>query len=326
MNKSETVATAKNNIDSAVLQQAANWMARLWSENVTSDDIAACNQWRQASPQHELVWQRLLGVEGKLNRLAANNVPGDMLLKKRRLLSRRKMLETLGIGAVTVTLAYHLPKTPLWQHTFADYSTATGEMSSLTLDDGTELTLNTDTAISVLYSEQQRCVVLHRGEVLINTAKDPAGRNFIVKTASGFVQALGTHFSVRQFEQHTQVAVYEGVVLMQPEKSTASQQLNAGEQGIFSLYGTEAVLTPLAETPAWTKGILIAEGMTLQNFAAEISRYRRGVVRVDPAIANLQISGVFSLRDTGRALDSLELALPVKVQYRTRLWVTVLPA
>jgi transmembrane sensor len=48
-------------------------------------------------------------------------------------------------------------------------------------------------------------------------------------------------------------------------------------------------------------------------------------LRCDPLAADLRISGVFSLTDTDRALESLALALPVTVAYRTRYWVTILP-
>ena len=56
---------------------------------------------------------------------------------------------------------------------------------------------------------------------------------------------------------------------------------------------------------------------------AEIARYRPGIVRCAPEVANLEVSGVFSLEDTDRALLNLTLGLPVDLVYRTRYWVTV---
>jgi len=63
--------------------------------------------------------------------------------------------------------------------------------------------------------------------------------------------------------------------------------------------------------------------MRLEDFTAELARYRSGVVRCDPAVADLRVSGVFSLRDTDRALENLTRGLPVDVVYRTRYWVTL---
>ncbi|KAG0759335.1 hypothetical protein G6F57_017955 [Rhizopus arrhizus] len=63
--------------------------------------------------------------------------------------------------------------------------------------------------------------------------------------------------------------------------------------------------------------------MRLDAFVAELARYRSGLLRCDPAVADLRVSGVFSLRDTDRALDNLTRGLPVTVAYRSRYWVTV---
>jgi transmembrane sensor len=68
---------------------------------------------------------------------------------------------------------------------------------------------------------------------------------------------------------------------------------------------------------------LIAENMPVGEFVAELARYRPGLLRCDPAVADLRVTGVFSLRGTDRALTNLTLALPLAAVYRTRYWVTV---
>src|SRR5690606_11580505 len=79
----------------------------------------------------------------------------------------------------------------------ADYRTATGEQRRSVLADGTQLQLNTASAVDVAYDANSRRLVLREGEILITTAPDPAGRPFFVQTPQGIVQALGTRFSVR---------------------------------------------------------------------------------------------------------------------------------
>ncbi|KAB8066695.1 DUF4880 domain-containing protein, partial [Janthinobacterium violaceinigrum] len=37
----------------AVLQRAAEWMARLWAEDASAADADACAAWRAAHPEHE---------------------------------------------------------------------------------------------------------------------------------------------------------------------------------------------------------------------------------------------------------------------------------
>ena len=73
-------------------------------------------------------------------------------------------------------------------------------------------------------------------------------------------------------------------------------------------------------------GVLVARDMRLDEFVAEFDRQRHGVLRCDPAVAALRISGVFPLDDSERALAALARTLPVQVIYRTRWWVTLAPA
>ncbi|MFD2980294.1 iron dicitrate transport regulator FecR, partial [Klebsiella pneumoniae] len=76
---------------------------------------------------------------------------------------------------------------------------------------------------------------------------------------------------------------------------------------------------------AWSNGLLVANRQRLDDFLAELGRYRQGWLRCDPAIAGLRISGTFSIDDTDSALRALEASLPVQRLERTRYWVTVIP-
>ena len=57
----------------------------------------------------------------------------------------------------------------------------------------------------------------------------------------------------------------------------------------------------------------------------QFSRYRPGLLRWDPAVANLRVTGSFQLADTDRVLTLLAATLPVELQWRTRFWVTLIP-
>ena len=62
---------------------------------------------------------------------------------------------------------------------------------------------------------------------------------------------------------------------------------------------------------------------TLADFLREVARYRTGVLRCDPAVADLIVSGVYPIKDTDAILQSLARALPVQVHSVTPYWVTV---
>ncbi|KAG1060900.1 hypothetical protein G6F40_018041 [Rhizopus arrhizus] len=73
------------------------------------------------------------------------------------------------------------------------------------------------------------------------------------------------------------------------------------------------------------RGVLYANQLRLDAFASELGRYRSGVLRCDPEIAHLRISGAFQLNDTDAVLAALPATLPVQVRYRTAYWVTIGP-
>lgn len=309
-------------IDRQVAREAAQWFTRLHDESASAAERAACEQWRAQHQDHERAWQLAQRFSAQVQRIPAR--VGMPALD--RGLSRRDSLKvlTLLIMAAPVGLAAY--RTLPWQTWSADIRTAIGEQREVQLADGTRIQLNTDSAISVTFSDNQRRVQLRAGEVLISTGKDPAARPFFLDTAQGSVRPIGTRFIVRQQDQWSQVAVLEGAVEISPRLAPASSLvLNANQQASFD---ERAVLgsRPLESRASdWTQGVIRAEKMRLGDFVAELGRYRAGLLRCDPALADLLISGAFQLRNTDQALAALTQVLPVQILYRTRYWVTVAP-
>ncbi|MCC9596910.1 MULTISPECIES: hypothetical protein [unclassified Rubrivivax] len=84
-------------------------------------------------------------------------------------------------------------------------------------------------------------------------------------------------------------------------------------------------MPPPADGALWARGVLAVEDLRLDEFLAELSRYRPGWIRCEPAVAGLRLSGAFMLNDTDAVLDNLARLLPVRVLERTRYWITVAP-
>jgi len=229
-------------------------------------------------------------------------------------------LAALLVAAPAAWGVWRLSETEGWT---ADYRSATGERREIRLADGTRLTLNTASAVDVRYDAGQRTVVLRSGEIHIDTASDP--RPFEVRTRDGTLRALGTRFTVRQDDKETRLAVMQGAV-----RITVGQDqriIQAGEQATFSVQRIDATEPTTPATAAWTQGMLLADGMPLGVLAAELARYRKGVLRCDPAVANLRVSGTFPLADTDRSLAMLAATYPVVVASRLGgYWVTLGPA
>lgn len=326
-----TPATAP--IDPAIVQQASIWMARLWSGQATEADRAACQQWRAAHPEHERAWQVLQAFDQTLDRklgTTAHPVSRQVLLEPalQNMRTRRRVLRSLVLGVSVGSLVAYGRQTETWQLVRAEHSSRMGEIRSLTLADGSQLVLASASAIDVDYTPTMRRIWLRAGEIMLTTAADahiPA-RPLSVVTRHGSIQALGTRFSVQQHGDETDVQVFEGAVEIRPTSDSASAvRIHAG-QGIR--FDHQTVQQPQAIAPStasWTQGLLVADGMRLDTFVQALARYRTGVLRCDPSIAHLRVTGVFPLYDTDRALHNLTLGLPVRISRRTGYWVSVVP-
>ncbi|WP_233272877.1 FecR domain-containing protein [Paraburkholderia acidisoli] len=308
------------------MREALQWLVILWSGEVSRAEREACERWRHASPAHEAAWQRLQSLDARLGAVPAA-LAAPTLRGARQRARRRTVLRSLMLAGSTGALAWAGRDALPWRSWTADYRTATGEQRQLVLADGTRLMMNTASAIDIRFSPQERRVLLRAGEIYVATAHESAARYrpFLVETAQGSVQALGTRFSVRQAEALSYVAVYEGAVAVKPLHSAAGLRLAAGEQTAFAADRVNPPSRVEVNSASWTRGLLIVEQMRLDAFVAELGRYRPGFLHAEPSVANLRVSGVFPLDDTDRALASLERALPVGVRHATRYWVTVGP-
>lgn len=304
------------------LQAAAQWHARLCSEDAGLADEQALQQWLGSDPMHQWAWQRVDQLQARLGR-----VPGHLALntleraEQHFSMSRRSVLKglalMLGTGTLGVAAYRHAPV----EHWLADHHTATGEIKQLTLDDGTSLILNTASAVDIHFNANERLVILREGEIMVTTASDSAEnpRPFIVQTPQGRARAQGTRFSVRMLEGETQVAVFEHSVAV-TTRTGAQNHCFAGQQLTFTA-DTASSPTGLAPTDdAWTRQMLVVQNMRLDTFIAELSRYRTGVLRCAPSVAHYRITGAFRVDDTDQALHALSKSFPVSVNFRTRYW------
>lgn len=325
-------APESSGIPESAVQRALEWQVTFWSGEVTARERAAFDRWLAQDADHARAWSEVQRM-GQRVRSLTGPVEGEALRAAdaaRSASTRRTLLRTVGLLATAGVAAYAARNTPPIQSMLAEHRTGRGERRDLVLPDGTRLVLNTDSAIDLRFTTQARDLLLRAGEVFIATAPDPrsasglASRPFTLHTRHGAVQAIGTRFTVRLSDGRSMVSVDEGAVQVQPRlAATEPFRLEAGQRAWFS---PTAVESPAASTPgdsAWTHGQLVAERMRLRDFLAELGRYRRGLLRCDPAVQDLVVSGVYPLDDTDLALSTLAHALPVRIDSVTRYWVTV---
>jgi transmembrane sensor len=306
-------------LDLQTLEAAASWYVRLNSTPPTVADHQAWHNWLAASPQHARAWARVEKLQGQWAGLPADvslSTLAGVQAHRRAVLKTLSMLLAMG-GSGWLATEY-LP----YQAILADQRTATGQRRHLRLDDGSQLDLNTDSAVDIAFSAELRLIRLHRGEILVQTGSD--SRPFIVEAPQGSVRALGTRFIVRCGPTATEVCVLEKAVELRPlNHPSRVQRLDAGQRAHFNRDEISDVTPAPAGSGAWSQGMLTVIDWRLGDFIAELSRYRAGVLRCAPAIANLRLSGAFRIDDTDTILENLSQSLPVTVHFVTRYWASV---
>lgn len=314
-------------LDGDLLKQAADWAITFQYDTPTETEREAFERWRRQSPAHDAAWARAQAVFHTFNQVPAN-IGKETIKTLGRGSDRRRALRLLTgllVAAPACWLAVrHMP----WREWTADVATATGERKTLALPDGSRLVLNTASAVNIAFNTVERRILLVAGEILVTTHADPSPtyRPFFVDTPRGVVRALGTRFSVRKLDggNTCRVAVFQDAIEVRPLAGPA-QILHAGEQADFGTAGVSQPL-PVAEAATlWEQGMLLAQDMRLGDVINEMARHRPGVLRCDPAVADLRLSGAISLADTDAGLAVLEKTLPVRIGRSTRYWVTVGP-
>ncbi|MFJ4141298.1 FecR domain-containing protein [Pseudomonas sp. NPDC089734] len=317
-----TESLNKSDISPAVAQQAVGWMIEMQEGGLDARRQQAWQQWLNGNSEHQRAWAHIQRVNQRLSGLssplahAALNAPKSGTRRQ-----ALKLLLLLGAGSVA---GWSMRDQIALQPLLADFHSGVGEQRKVALSDGSQVQLNTASAVDVDFGAQQRLIKLLEGEILMTTAADSRPLN--VLTAEGVVRAStsASRFNLRQFEGRTQLAVLTGSLELSPSSHVGpALRLQASQQVTFSRDAWDTVRPIDASTGAWAEGMLVASRMKLADFLNELGRYRRGRLNCDAKVANLLISGSYPLADSERILDMLEVALPVRVQRFTRYWVNV---
>lgn len=302
------------------ISAAARWYARFRSGSQTEQEQQAWLQWLADDQLHREAWTRMQQVDEQMaavpGRLAAPTLRGASH-------SRREVLRGMVLVAAAGSLGALGWRSETAQNLLADYRTQVGERREVRLADGSSLLLNTDTSVNVRFDGQQRVLELLWGEILVNSVVDPLQRPFRVDTRYGQVLASGARFLVRSSAEGDQVAAMDQALQVSPSASGAAQRLDAGRHLQLNALGLGPVALNDVTLGAWRQGSIIAINRPLGELLADLSRYRRGVVRCDPRIAELKISGAFPIDNTDLALAALHSGFALTIKRYTPYWVTV---
>jgi transmembrane sensor len=326
---------------------AADWFARRQSDEWAPQLQERLEHWLDESPLHRVAYLRIEHAWERAERLkvlatgSRREIPppgswarspffGSRLagafrgVEPRR--HRRRAVLAAGVAAAACLAG-------VWMLSLQGpvYRTPVGGLERVSLEDGSTLTLNTDSAVRLEFSAHERGVKLERGEAFFEVAKDP-GRPFVVETDGHRVVAVGTQFAVRREDDDgdIRVVVTEGTVRVEGDRGAKPVPPTAAatpDGSVLLPAGTIAhadgadVLLEKAEALAaqealsWRRGVLVFHDLTLAQAAAEFNRYnRRQIVIGDPAVAELTIAGRFRANNVEAFARLLEKGYPIRIR------------
>lgn len=305
----------------AQVDQAIEWLVKLRYDSPGPRTEQQFQRWLASHPQHALAWQRVSSLGDELASLPAELSRQTLAGSERRRMSRRDHLKLLSLLALGAGVGWAAREPLGLPALMADSRTATGERRELLASDGSLIRLNTASAIDLRYSAEQRRLNLLRGEVSLDgNAND--NRPFNIDTHVGALSTLGGQLLLRKNAQGLLLAVRRGEVTLFPA-TAAAHRVKPGEVLQVFAQGDFQPANLHGDPWGWTDGVLSVQQMPLGEFTDELARYRPGVLRCAPEVAGLKVSGTFQLADTDQVLLLVARSLPVRVDYRTRFWVSI---
>jgi transmembrane sensor len=332
-------------LNAQISDEAAAWFVEFRTGDIDAAGRAAFDAWVRASPEHlrafieiAALWneaasfdpQRRIDVEALIARARAvdNVVPLDGPVQARTPPVERRRSASKGAARAAAVLILTTAAGAFWWHgrTQPVLSTGMGEQRSVTLEDGSTVTLDARSRVRVAFAAAARTVELLDGQAFFHVAKNSV-RPFIVLSAGTAVRAVGTQFDVNRSVNGTTVTVLEGRVAVYaspldghdadlavpgalpgatsdpatpPGRSGGAPEpvmLSAGEQVAVVAGGIPPgpAHVDAASAAAWREGQVVLVGATLAEIAEDFSRYSpRRLVAEDHGASPLRVSGVFS--------------------------------
>jgi len=300
-----------------IREEAMAWHVRQEAADLSPADEMALAAWLDHSPEHRAVYAEVdefWAAAGDLagHPLYAQTREQAAAAVARTRLTRRALAASfaaalLGVGGT----AFYVQTAPQPLATQA-FQTAVGQRATVTLPDGSQVTLNTDTVVRTTADEDRRLVYLDKGQAFFKVARD-SRHPFVVTAAGRTVTALGTAFDVRVDQGELKVVLVEGKVRVEsaaPARSAKSAasvtdpppmatDMSAGSQ-LVAVDDTDWRLTATntdRET-SWLKGQLVFDDEALGDIVAEMNRYsNRKITLADGGLAAHRLSGNFTPGD-----------------------------
>jgi len=296
------------------------WVMRRGEPDWSDADAEALDAWLDESAAHQAAFWRLDHGWREADRIAALGPAQGrrpMLASPtwRHVAIAASVVVVLSFGALQLRETEQPAPVPLQA-----FTTEVGGRKLVPLRDGSQIELNTATALRASIDTRRREVWLDRGEAYFSVRHDPA-KPFVVHAGDKSITVLGTRFSVRREGDKIRVAVSEGRVKLDAETPSALTRPEYVSRGTIAVAEGNSVLVARSSGQAveadlaWRDGMIRFDQTTLAEAAAEFNRYNRRQLLVgDQETAAIRIGGSFQASNTEAFARLLQRAYGLQVE------------
>ncbi|QUD90136.1 FecR family protein [Phenylobacterium montanum] len=313
--------------EEAVRREGAAWFARMRGPDAARHrpDFEA---WAKADPRHQAVYDRLVLRWDEAAVLVGARPSVQIGDRPAAWGGWRKL--PLGFGLTACALAILVVLAPV-RPAFLDVlgapspwwtriRTGVGEVRQVRLADGASVVVDTDSLVLTRLTDGAGRVRLLRGRARLDAQPDPA-RRFTVEAGDADVAAQGAVFDVA-YTQSDGASATPLKGALDIRAPGAGDRVPAARVGVGQAWsqgpGRRPRIAPAAAGAAlWPTGVLSFSQTPLGEALAQANRYaRQHVVLADPALGQLEVSGVFRAREPKALADGLAAAFDLRVEVR----------
>lgn len=317
-------------------EAAAAWCLRLSEGALDSSDHQSFQAWLESDPQHPALLERTViawsAIEDQALHHEMIRMRSEALGNVGRADRRRGLAAKVGwrlVAAIAACLLVLIGSGAWWRYMPTSYETGAGERRVVTLADGSSLSLDASTRVSVRYLSDRRQFWLKEGRAKFSVAKDPL-KPFAVQTGRHMIVATGTQFSVEKLSGEVRVILYEGKVAVvetaQPDAKAVTAPYGTTRRDVEHalIPGRELVMADASnaarivsvdtgQSIQWEAGFLEFSEEPLGVAIERMNRYGGAKLLVDDRrVARIPISGHFVGGDVDAFVESVTAIFPVQ--------------
>ncbi|WP_231659060.1 MULTISPECIES: FecR family protein [Pseudoalteromonas] len=294
------------------LQQQANAWLEQQKTGLSKNQQHAFLTWLNTNPEHLAAYQQSQQVDQLLTQFSDSDITQLNISTTKRVSPLWAIAACVALFMVSITSYQFWPQNDTSAHYSAQYQSARSEQFDVALPDGSQLSLDAQTHLTLAFDANQRVNNLIQGRALFDVASDPQ-RPFIVIADNTKITVLGTRFSVDKKQNSTRISVEHGRVKVQNKQHLI--ELVQGQQVLFNEQGMAVQNVNPHLVAAWRDGRLIFNNAPLDEVFAEFNRYHDTHFEfTDSTVSNMMLSGTFSATDLDNFLNLLPHVLPVEIK------------